>query len=641
MHRQIKRHGSGSGDIYPYDKRASPEDEFSGNTHAMSHDESEASDIVEFDAFPEATKTGNGVFSPFEFSTNFDNNNPFDGGQGKSSAKRRSSSDDRFGTAAFGVSKGPTESEYIIEDEDDAFFSPEPLARQKSMTPQKPIMENHMQPPLTTTTTTNNNNNNRGRSSSENHNGCKNTKSSIKKPSSSGRARSTSRSRSKSRTRSKSRKGKGQSSRRKSKDEEEDEEQQKKGSRQQQQQQQRSHSLGRRASAKFTSGGGSGGGKEHRRSSKESGKLREEKDRRSSLTRGASFSERKSRRSAPTKDKPTSNDDTNHNKRRSQRGRRSEDDTGSGDRRRARSSSRGAGKHRRSHSESRRSHLSSKSNKHNSNSVGSQHRRSLLASNNCSSSSDRNENQSRRQSRRLSHMDADELEGSGEMMTSPGSRDNGGSGHGLRTSRIMARRASSFVAAEMLSPDEEREASGRDSARASATVSRPARGKSRRNLMKEESFGSPSGKSAAHRRLGNSTHHTSSDAFGSPSDKSPNQRRLGSSTHHHTIGASHSFHAKSPPTAGSASRRPTLTRTPPTPSYSDSTAMERRRDFDPRLDGLLQKLRDPSDRNLGDLVKEADDAAEDDEVTAQGVPVSQRGVFARIAPMRHKSFCEN
>jgi hypothetical protein len=69
--------------------------------------------------------------------------------------------------------------------------------------------------------------------------------------------------------------------------------------------------------------------------------------------------------------------------------------------------------------------------------------------------------------------------------------------------------------------------------------------------------------------------------------------------------------------------------------------MERRRDFDPRLDGLLQKLRDPSDRNLGDLVKEADDAAEDDEVTAQGVPVSQRGVFARIAPMRHKSFCEN
>jgi hypothetical protein len=93
---------------------------------------------------------------------------------------------------------------------------------------------------------------------------------------------------------------------------------------------------------------------------------------------------------------------------------------------------------------------------------------------------------------------------------------------------------------------------------------------------------------------------------------------------------------KSPGPGNVAGKRPVLERSPPAQSHSDSSAM-RKRDFDPRLNNLLQKLRDPSDR---DLNPEKESGFEDDDVTAEGIPVNQRGVFTRIAPMRHKSFTD-
>lgn len=77
--------------------------------------------------------------------------------------------------------------------------------------------------------------------------------------------------------------------------------------------------------------------------------------------------------------------------------------------------------------------------------------------------------------------------------------------------------------------------------------------------------------------------------------------------------------------------------TPRTHAHSDSSANPRNESFNPRLDGLLQKLRDPSDRNLGAGIESLDD---DDDKTAQGVPHYQRRNLARLAPHRHQSLKE-
>lgn len=66
----------------------------------------------------------------------------------------------------------------------------------------------------------------------------------------------------------------------------------------------------------------------------------------------------------------------------------------------------------------------------------------------------------------------------------------------------------------------------------------------------------------------------------------------------------------------------------------------RAREADGRLNNLLQKLRDPSSRNLGAFCKDDDD--DDNDVTPKKdvSPGNLRGMFARLAPMRHKSIEE-
>ncbi len=266
----------------------------------------------------------------------------------------------------------------------------------------------------------------------------------------------------------------------------------------------------------------------------------------------------------------------------------------------------------------------------------------------------------RRPSRRITYTkDPNTPSEDGSDIRSPASKDSG-SHSGRRSSRFLApRRTSSLVAAGLALPGDAMECEPFTLIRTNSfKQSRGSVRACRRSILKEDTFGSPrattDAKKQSNRRLSSSTHHSTLVASGlaSPSFSSKSSsvlatnRRLGGSTHvsslaNFTDASNFTAPGLTSPTVSSkspsgliATRRPMLERIPPAPSHSDSSAM-RRREFDPRLDGLLQKLRDPSARDLNPDDDEEDD---DDDITAQGVPVDQRGVFTRIAPMRHKSF---
>lgn len=753
--------GGGGGTSFFLDSSSSPRkrtstsssaaaDDYSGNTQPMTTDESEASDINEFDAFPLSPAPKGGVvlshhqdaFSPFEFSTtNFESPSTTNFFSSVEKPTRRSATtgiqdqktrgelfgidgnndDDGFGffpgfpendTIPPPPRGGPPpfeEDDSSIKEGEEDYFSPTPLSRKHSSKSSSSsavrhttTTNHHHDVPSSTTTS-------RGRNAaaSSSSSSSKNHESNTKHTSSKSNGRDRSRSRSKSR----SRKVHRNTNSRKHKEEDE-EVSPSKGTKKPQ----RSQSLGRKAStsAKLGSAG--------------------------SRNKPTTLEHRPAREEIMD-----SNLRTHH-----QRGRSSKNVTEEEcDRHRERSSSR----KRRSHSESRRTSVSTK----------------MKASSGQRRSSDCNaldfgksSNHDRRHSHRTSTavaLDATETGGRDDILLSPGSRDtssrrerrsvgrahsdlaktmkdgrrlsnrssgidhtspaddgsdvlspaskDSGSSSDRRSGRFMApRRTSSLVAAGLTLPEDALESEPFTLSRTSSfKQTRGSARACRRSILKEDTFGSPraatDSKRQSTRRLGSSTHvssvaaaaagvlasptvsskspsgllakrrmggsmhastmansaHASSFAAGgglaSPllSSKSAANRRLGASTHASSLANStHTSTLAAVATAAAAggggggllspsySRRPMLERTPPAPSHSDSSAM-RRREFDPRLDGLLQKLRDPSARDLN-VDDDDDDDDEEDDITAQGVPVSQRGVFTRIAPMRHKSFTE-
>lgn len=722
LSRRIQRNSSGTGvavgaggaampTLFSPRKRTSTTsstDEYSGTTLTLSNnDESEASDINDFDAFGLSSSTikkppSNDPFSPFEFSTaNFETDTNFfattelDNKQGK---QQSFGNDNGFG-AFQDLSQGfmassmippPLDEDASLNDDDDddndddCFLSPTRSVPRKRSSRGAGLSQdtrpNSTHGPILTTSeaksgrnppshskSASNMDNNRGvaRRASRSHHARPDDED---KEFECHQASGTQGQRSEGDLKSKSQSRKGSSRKLTTSSHKPADEQPSpptdKRSTSTKSSSQRSHSVGRRANAKSS-------GTKHRKSSNEVTASPSTKSNshdadivqqecnhsghgRPTLSRSSSFSDRKARKSILKSDH-NPNEEIPDSKNRQHRGRASEQDSALLTK-------------RRSHSESRRTALATKksgwhqqrrpstSNPSDldqataTNSQGRSFRRSaaflemstpkkdemdvLLSSPVSKGGSCRQErtapasrsvgrfhsdigkvvHQDGRRPSRRSALEATTGADEGGEMLSPGSKDSG-SHSGRRAERFTGpQRSSSFVAAGSAFPPEDA-TTGLECA--PFTLSRGnsfKRGSTRacrRTILKEDVFASPRATDTkggvANRRLGGSIHSSN----------------LANSTHtpHVAPGVggvlgSPALTKKSP----ASSKRPVLERTPPAQSHSDSTAM-RKREFDPRLDNLLQKLRDPSLRDLNPDKESGDD---DDDVTAEGIPVNQQ-----------------